>query len=132
MALAATSLVAAIPAGILAFLAIMALLSSAGDMRMLVLAVTGGATLAGVLIALMPAAILVGKRQPTQKASAKSDKGEEAAAGVSGAQTAEVVAEDLSDEEEDTEELSGAADMGGSTGEFQFEDDAFEDDEENA
>lgn len=133
MALAATSLVAAIPAGILAFLAIMALLSSAGDMGTLLLAVTGGATLSGILVALMPAAILVGKRKPAEKPAAKAKKADSEEADASGPQTAEMVADDLSEEDEDTEELSGAADLSGSTGEFEFEDDAFldEDDDEN-
>jgi hypothetical protein len=140
MALAAVSLVAAVPAAIMAILAILALLGSAGDMSTLVLAVTGGATAVGVLVALLPIVILVGKRK-TKAAPAKVAK--ESPVGVSGAQTAEVVgAEDELVEHEDTEMVPSGDDIESfgesddteafdsaediaATDDFRFEDDAF-------
>jgi hypothetical protein len=144
MALAAISLVAAVPAAIMAILAILALLGSAGEMSTLILGVTGGATAVGVLIALLPIVILVGKRK-TKPAAAKVAK--EAPVGVSGAQTAELVgADDELAEQEDTEALASGDDIesfgssedieafGSSedieaTDDFKFEDDAFLEDE---
>ena len=131
MALAATSLVAAIPAGIMAALGIMAFLSHTEHMKPIVMGVMGGVTLMGIVIGLMPVAILVGKRQSKPQAASKAES-EAVPSGASGAQTAEIVADDGADEavdEEDTESMSD--DLGGSTGEFQFEDDAFLDEEES-
>lgn len=132
MALAAASLVAAVPAGILAAVAIMALLGSAGDMSTLLLIITGGATAVGVLVALLPIVILVGKRRApaTAAKSARAEKAREKAAAVAGAQTAEVVTSDVEDEldDNDTEAVSAADDYG-DTGDFKFEDDAFMEDE---
>src|SRR5262245_26917431 len=91
MALAATSLVAAVPSGILAILAIIALLSSAGEMKPMMLGIVGTLTVVGVLLALMPVIILVGKRKTP--AAAKAVKSEPVPTGVSGAQTAEIVAD---------------------------------------
>lgn len=126
MALAATSLVAAVPAGIMAALAIMALLSSAGDMKPLVLGITGAASAVGALIALLPVIILVGKRKAPAQA-VKAAKSEAVSAGTTGAQTAEIVAEDLEEAvgaDEETEAMPSADDIG-ATDDFQFEDDAF-------
>lgn len=131
MALAAASLVAAIPAGILAFLAIKSLLSSFGDMQTIVSVVTIGVTVVGVLVALLPVVILVGKRRaPAAPVKSKAEKAAEKAAVVAGAQTAEVVTSDVEDELEsdDTEAISAAEDFG-DTGDFKFEDDAFMEDE---
>lgn len=130
MALAATSLVAAVPAGIMAALAVMALLSSAGDMKPLVLGITGAASAVGVLIALLPIIILVGKRK-TPAPAVKAATPEPASTDATGAQTAEIVAEDLDEAvgaDEETEALSSADDIG-ATDDFQFEDDAFSGDE---
>jgi hypothetical protein len=131
-ALAAVSLVAAIPGGVMAYFAIMGLLTSAGDMPTLVLGITGAATAMGVLIALLPIVILVGKRK-TQAAPAKAAKAEKVKepAAVAGAQTAEVVLEDqeqVSEENEDTEAIA-SADEQDATDDFKFEDDAFMEDE---
>jgi hypothetical protein len=138
MALAATSLVAAIPAGIMAALGIMAFLTHTENMKPMVMVVTGGATAMGVLLALTPIIILVGKRQ-SKPVAAKAAKSELVPAGVSGAQTAEIVAGDL-DAEADADadvatgeaEFTEAMDSVGDTGDtddFQFEDDAFLDEE---
>jgi hypothetical protein len=139
MALAVVSLVAAIPAGIMALLAIMALLGSAGEMSTLLLAVTGGATAIGVLVALLPVVILVGKRK-TKAAPVKAAKEKGQPAGVSGAQTAELVgaeSEEKSEEQEDTESLASSDDSEAfasgedieASDDFKFEDDAFMEDE---
>jgi len=133
MALAATSLVAAIPAGILAALAIIALLGHAGDMKPLVLGVVGGMTALGVLIALSPVIILVGKRKTTATVKAASEaKSEPVPSGVSGAQTAEIVADELSEpageQVEDTESMTSSDEVA-ATDDFQFEEDAFLGDE---
>lgn len=137
MALAGTSLVAAIPSGILAVFAIMALLGSAGDMKPMILGVVAALAVVGVLLALMPVIIVVGKRQAP--VAAKAAKSEAVPTGLSGAQTAEIVADaglDAADSEEaeafaedveDTEALE--EDVGAMTDDFQFEDDAFSGDE---
>jgi hypothetical protein len=84
------SLVAAIPAAVLAVVAIMAFVRHTENMGTLLLVVNGGATLIGVLVALLPVIILVGKRR-----SSETDEAEPAAVGAESgtpsAQTAEVV-----------------------------------------
>jgi hypothetical protein len=84
------SLVAAIPAAVLAVVAIMAFVRHTENMGTLLLVVNGGATLVGVLVALLPVIILVGKRR-----SPDSDEAEPAGVGAeseaTSAQTAEVV-----------------------------------------
>ena len=89
MSLAATSLVAAIPAAIMAILGIMAFLSHTEHMKPLVMAVMAGATLMGILITLMPAVIVLGK--PLSKSKGASKKGKDDSApvqtGITGAQT---------------------------------------------
>jgi len=138
MALAAVSLVAAIPAGIMAALGIMAFLSHTEHMNTILMATTGAATAMGVLIALSPVVILVGKRR-TAPAAVKAAKSEPVPTGTSGAQTAEIVtegqeAEDLSGEAafsdavEDTEAMESSSEIA-QTDDFQFEDDAFAGDE---
>ena len=137
MALAATSLVAAIPAGILAALSIIALLGHAGEMKPMLLAVVGGTTAMGALLALSPVVILVGKRRAP--ASVKPAKSEALPTGTSGAQTAEIVtddaaaADDLSGEAAFAEDVEDTESMESSefeqTDDFQFEDDAFAGDE---
>ena len=136
MALAALSLIAAIPAGILAAVGIMAFLTHTEHMQPLVMVVTGGATAMGVLLALTPIIILVGKRQ-SQPAAAKVAKSEPVPAGVSGAQTAEIVAGDADAEadadaatgEDEFTEAMDAVDDVDLTDDFKFEDDAFLDEE---
>ncbi|MBL8848828.1 MAG: hypothetical protein JNG89_04060 [Planctomycetaceae bacterium] len=136
MALAATSLVAAIPAGLLCFMAAMALFRHAGDMQPLVIATVGGMWVMGLLIALSPIIIAVGKRRAPQ--AVKAAKSEALPTGTTGAQTAEIVsdvdaAEDLSGEADFSEEVEETEAMDSSefeqTDDFQFEDDAFLGDE---
>jgi hypothetical protein len=138
-ALAAASLVAAVPAGFMCYLAFAALLRSAGDMKPLLLGVTGAATAVGLLIALLPIIILVGKgsKSATAKA-AKTEKQKEKAAAVAGAQTAEIVVgddeeasaaadEDAFDAGDSTEAI--ATDEPDATDDFRFEEDAFMEDD---
>src|SRR5919109_4536244 len=88
------SLVAAIPAAVLAVVAIMAFVRHTENMGTLLLVVNGGATLMGVLIALLPVIILVGKRRSPdeeQEEGAPATVGAES--GAPSGQTAEIVPE---------------------------------------
>ena len=77
-----TSLVAAIPAGYLALLLVMAMLNHAGDMNMMTYIVMGLTLLAAAVAVLMPLVILIGgNRKPAPpKPAAKPKKGEDVAA----------------------------------------------------
>lgn len=81
-ALAGTSLVAAIPAAFLAYLAIMAWVRYTENMTTMVMVVNGGVTLISVLLALTPIIILVGRRRqkgPRADKSAAEEAGDKSA-----------------------------------------------------
>lgn len=144
--LAATSLVAAVPAGVLAYVTIMAFVNYADAMPTMMLVVNGAAVTIAVLLAITPVAILVGKRGEKQEketpAAEATEDGEESDAAESAAHTAEVVTDDLDggelSDEMDLDELAVAAE----TDSFEFDmddldegpssaDEAFEFDDED-
>lgn len=130
--LAATSLVAAIPAGVLAVLLIMAFLGSTDKMTGVLIGVNAVALLLAILVALMPAAVMVFYgRERSEKP--KEDAGASAAAGAApvatgttGAVTAEILTEDA---EEAVEEDVGFDDeaVATETDAFEFNADEMED-----
>lgn len=129
-ALAAVSLVAAIPAGIMAFLAIMAFLRYTENMSTLpmgglFLAVMGCIAALGVLVALSPIVILVGRRRAQQPAQAVAAGPESAEAG---AQTADVVADSELAAADESEELVGEAEAE-PTEAYEFDEDIFGDED---
>lgn len=79
---AAASLVAAIPAGILAALLVMAFLNHAENLRLMTQVLVGGTLLMTVVVALMPFAVLVfGGKKAASGAAAGKKGGKAAAAG---------------------------------------------------
>ncbi len=104
--LAATSLVAAIPAGILAVLLIMGFLRSTDRMTGVLIGVNAVALLMAILVALMPAAVMIFYGRERTEKKPKEDAGVSAAAaaapGTTGAVTAEILTEDA---EEAVEEV---------------------------
>lgn len=135
-ALAGTSLVAAIPAGLLATVAIMNFVKHTENMGTIMITVNGAATLFGVLLALTPIIVLVGRRREKTEdqasAAVETPTDESAAEGSEelSAQTAELVADD-SAEDLPSEEFA-AFDSGSDqdlaveeTGDYQFDADDF-------
>lgn len=118
------SLVAAIPAAFLAVVAIMAFVRHTENMGTLLLVVNGGATLIGVLVALLPVIILVGKRRTPESEKEAEPAAVGASAETPSAQTAEIV----SDEEAAASESElAAAGEPAETDAFEFDADQFED-----
>lgn len=134
-ALAAMSLVAAIPAAILLYFCIMAWISYTENMQPMMMVVNGGTTLVSVAVALMPVVILVGRRRPKADAAKKETDegaGEQAAAaeGVessAGAGTGELV--DVADSEMlDTPSMADDSEIGETeTDAFDFAAEDFDD-----
>ncbi len=124
LALAAVSLVAAIPAAWLAVVAILAFVNHTENMGTIILIVNGAATAIGVLVALTPIIILVGKRRgPKEKVEAEPvEVG--AASGSTGAQTAEIIPDEMP---EAISEGELAAAEPAETDAFEFNADEFED-----
>lgn len=122
LALAAVSLVAAIPAAWLAVVAILAFVNHTENMGTIILIVNGAATAIGVLLALTPIIILVGKRRGPKEPEKVEASAEVPA--VSGAQTAEVIPEFEAAAESEGE---FAAAEPAETDAFEFNADEFED-----
>lgn len=135
-ALAAMSLVAAIPAAFLAYLSIMAWVRYTENMGTGMMVVNGGTTAVSVLVALIPIIILVGRRRPKEE-SKVPDEGAPGAAAASATEgdaehagTGELV--DVADSEHvplpDDAELSDSSEIEQSeTDAFDFEADEFDD-----
>ena len=134
-ALAGVSLTAAIPGGLLAAVAIMSFVRHTENMGTIMIGVNGAATLFGVLLALTPIIVLVGRRREKTGAAADAAGEESADESAEGdealsAQTAELVAEDHG-EEAPSEEFSAVDSLSDDdlsveeTGDFQFDPDDF-------
>lgn len=138
-ALAATSLVAAIPAIGLAYVTIMAFVHYADVMPTAMIIVNGAAVAVAVLLAITPVAILVGRRSDKKAAepaveAAEGDEGEEGAAPAeSAAHTAEVVADEELEEGALSEEMDlDDLDESAETDAFEFDMDELDDDAASA
>jgi hypothetical protein len=93
LAFFSTTLIAAIPAAFLAFLAAMAFLRHSGDMSTMLMVVTGLTLLLSVAIVAMPVAVLLKKGGPKP---ARTEKAEAAAA--DDAESEEVASDEAGDD----------------------------------
>jgi len=108
---AAVSLVAAIPAGILAALLAMAFLNHAENLRLMTQVLVGATLLLTVVVALMPFAVLVFGGKKKAAAAATGKKGAKAAAGDDDAEmtSGEYAADPEADEDTETVVFDGEA-----------------------
>jgi hypothetical protein len=147
-ALAATSLVAAVPGGFMAYLAVMAFLNHLDGMPTMLMVVTGTALAFSALMALTPVGILLFSKG-TPKPDKKEESGLAETAAVATVPARDSTAEEESEaadetgftpaedfETESADDAVGAASeetmLSSGDSEFELEDDAFEFDDEDS